>query len=299
MKNENLKISFVVLELSVGGLERMVVQLATELIKHNVKCQIIILEGEKYNALTLVCEVDEKIEVHYLQGNVISKSLSLLKLTKNSLVHLHFFGGLIRPVFRLFLLRRKKIFTYHNVYSSTRKPIINIIDRLFSYQLDAIVAVSDSVKDYCINYLKLSQAKVQTIYNGVEINNNPVSEKDNLNGDTLKLVVIGRLATQKNHITLFNAIAKAKQKGCKIHLNLIGDGPDIVSLLKLASQLDIRKEITWIGEMWAHSIVGKLLKEADAFVSTSLWEGLPLSILEAMSVEIPVIASDIPPTRKR
>lgn len=296
----DLRVCFVVLELSVGGLERMVVQLANGLVRRGVSSRIVIMEGEKYNALTLICELDEKVEIHYLQGALHHKLLRLRQLAKGHIVHIQFWGGQVKPLYRLFLMGQgAALITYQNVYTHMRHPSIDMLDTVMAQQLKAVVAVSNTVKEYCLDRLRIPQSKVHLIHNAIDITptfDMPLSR--DWRNRSMKMVSMGRLAKQKNQTMLFQAIAMAKQRGCNLHLTMIGDGPEICSLVELASELGIRNEITWLGEMWPKHIVGDILRQSDVFITASLWEGLPLAVLEAMAVGLPVIASDIPQHRE-
>ena len=103
-----------------------------------------------------------------------------------------------------------------------------------------------------------------------------------------RLVMVSRLAEQKDHATLFHALAKLRNKDWE--LDLAGDGPLRAELEQLAHDLDIAKRVHFLG---ARSDVAEILARSQLFLLISNYEGFPRSILEAMRAGLPVIASDV------
>jgi len=73
-------------------------------------------------------------------------------------------------------------------------------------------------------------------------------------------------------------------------IDFIGDGPTLESVKSLVNGLGLSERVTFLGE---RDDVSARLSRADALVLVSRWEGLPLTILEAMRAELPVVASDV------
>jgi glycosyltransferase involved in cell wall biosynthesis len=75
-----------------------------------------------------------------------------------------------------------------------------------------------------------------------------------------------------------------------VQLWIVGDGPLEVSLRKLSDELGLKECVTFFGEQ---ADVSPFMLAADLFVSSSVTEGLPVSLLEAMSVGLPALVTDI------
>jgi glycosyltransferase involved in cell wall biosynthesis len=106
----------------------------------------------------------------------------------------------------------------------------------------------------------------------------------------LKIVAVGRLHWQKGLDVLMKAVAQARDDhGVLSHLTLIGDGPERNKLQELAERLGIHNDVHFAGWQLEPAI---LVSEADLFILPSLTEGLPNSLLEAMLVGTPAIASN-------
>ena len=108
-----------------------------------------------------------------------------------------------------------------------------------------------------------------------------------LNIDDVVLITTGDLIKRKNHSMVLDAIAKCDNK--KIKFLLCGNGPELNNLKKRAKSLSIEKQVLFLG---FRDDVKELLKASDIFVFTSLQEGLPRSLMEAMASGLPCIVFD-------
>jgi glycosyltransferase involved in cell wall biosynthesis len=108
------------------------------------------------------------------------------------------------------------------------------------------------------------------------------------NGFTL--LYVGRLAPLKDHATLLRAVALTRTYHPELKLWIVGDGPLEFSLRKLTSELELNDCVTFFGEQ---ADVSPFMLAADLFVSSSVTEGLPVSLLEAMSVGLPAVVTDV------
>src|SRR6202521_2638381 len=104
------------------------------------------------------------------------------------------------------------------------------------------------------------------------------------------LLYVGRLAPLKDHATLLRAVALTRMHHPNVQLWIVGDGPLEVSLRKLSDELGLNECVTFFGEQ---ADVSPFLLAADLFVSFSVTEGLPVSLLEAMSVGLPALVTDV------
>ncbi len=199
-----------------------------------------------------------------------------LKETKSEIIHSHVFSADVMG----YLLRKKVIWisTQHNVgqeHSWLRRLVLKYILK----QADKVIAVGERVKDFCLRDLGLDSNKVILIRNGIEITKwQKVSSEDLLTQASLRLAIIGRVEKQKGHAVLFKALAQLKK--IDWHLNIYGVGSLESDLKKLAQQLKITKQITWHGVKADMSVE---LESIDIVVQPSLWEGLSLVVMEAMS----------------
>jgi glycosyltransferase involved in cell wall biosynthesis len=99
---------------------------------------------------------------------------------------------------------------------------------------------------------------------------------------------MGDLIPRKNYRSSIAALAQTKNS--KIHLLICGKGPDLRSLKDLAVELNVREQVHFLG---FRRDIRQLLDLSDIFLFTTYQEGLPRSMMEAMSAGLPCIASNV------
>jgi glycosyltransferase involved in cell wall biosynthesis len=105
---------------------------------------------------------------------------------------------------------------------------------------------------------------------------------------------VGRLAEQKGHTYILQAMPLIRRM-IPAHLAVIGTGSLDSTLQAEAQRLGIQDSVHFLG---SRNDVLEILPHLDLIVSASLWEGLPAAILEAMTVGVPVLATDVSGSRE-
>ena len=105
----------------------------------------------------------------------------------------------------------------------------------------------------------------------------------------LRLVCVGRLAPEKAHTGLIEALADAREAGLAAELRLIGDGPERERIEETIVEREVEDAVTLVGALGGEELREELCT-ADLFVLSSLMEGLPVTLMEAMAVGTPVVA---------
>ncbi len=126
-----------------------------------------------------------------------------------------------------------------------------------------------------------------TIYNGISFADLQVKE---VYGNELKLIFIGRLDSQKDPLTLLKAINLVKIQGYSIEAKLVGDGELMKQCMEFVNKKGLNEMVELCG--WRDDI-SNLLAESNVFCSSSLYEALPLSFLEAGYSGLTTIGTDI------
>jgi glycosyltransferase involved in cell wall biosynthesis len=104
------------------------------------------------------------------------------------------------------------------------------------------------------------------------------------------LLAVGRLVPTKDHATLLRAVALARPHIPSMQLWIVGSGPLGPGLRGLSSELGLTDCVTFFGE---RDDVSSFMTAADLFVMPSITEGLPVSLLEAMSAGLPAVVTDV------
>lgn len=108
----------------------------------------------------------------------------------------------------------------------------------------------------------------------------------------LRMLTVGRLVPDKGHMVLLSAIADLERRGVPVVTEIVGGGARLPDLMRRAEELGIRHRVKFSGELGQDAIQHRYAT-ADVFCLPSLGEGLPVSLMEAMASELPVIASRI------
>ena len=140
------------------------------------------------------------------------------------------------------------------------------------------------------DFLKVENRNKNIIYvpNGVELNLFKKVSVKKLQNPTL--IFVGRLHPQKNLANLIKAILITKNQIPDIKLIIVGDGPQKEFLKKTVNKLKLAKSVKLIGELAKVDLI-KLYKSASIFILPSIYEGQPLTLLEAWAAKLPVITS--------
>lgn len=158
--------------------------------------------------------------------------------------------------------------------------------------INRYLAVSGEVKDRLCQDLRVPESKVEVVHNGIRLPSQTLPADPALiallrNGNRQSIVFTpARLHGQKGHTYLLEAAAQVPDAV----FILAGDGPEKDSLEAQARKLGLERRVRFLGQ---RQDVPQLLACCDLFVLPSLFEGLPLSVLEAMASGKPVIATQI------
>lgn len=230
--------------------------------------------------------------------------LKLLKQIKPQIVnpHLYFASRFASPLAKL--MRTPVVIETAHIVERWRKGYKRIFllwDIITCLFVDRVIAVSNAVAEYYIQYKKLPRSKVEVIHNWCDFeqfNYNVYNEKSkrkkkNDLGIPTKFTLIGligRLEEQKGHKYLIHAMPEILKNYPKIKFLFIGDGSLKNELIMIAKDKGVYNDILFLG---FRNDIPELLSIIDIIVLPSLFEGLPLTAIEASAMGIPVVASDV------
>ena len=106
---------------------------------------------------------------------------------------------------------------------------------------------------------------------------------------SLKILTVGRLTAQKDHITLLKSLNMIKNNK-KWKCTLLGDGPKCNQIKFLAKEYGLQDRVIFKGFI---DNVGSFLSDSDIFVLSTNWEGLPITLIEAAAHGLPIISTDV------
>ncbi len=151
-----------------------------------------------------------------------------------------------------------------------------------------IIAVSEFDRKLAIERKLCEPEKVVAIHNGIPDISSDFFASPGDDAKPVEIVVVARFAAPKDHATLLNAMARLKDRDWR--LSLVGDGPDEAVVRATVGSLGLSDRVVFVGAVRS---VLEYLKKSHLFVLTSLSEGLPLSIMEAMRSGLPVVSNRV------
>ncbi len=202
---------------------------------------------------------------------------------------------------------KKRLVTIHDVYHLAHLSTFRFLEKIYAKYVinkaaklsNTIITVSDFSKSEIIKYTKISNQKIQVIYNGIDFAR---FQENDLNDEIEKkyklpkkyFLFVGNLKSHKN---LNNLIASYKKidPAEDIHLIIIGKSKGLINTINLDELANNRIHI--FSEVEDNEI-SYFYKRSKAFVFPSFYEGFGYPLIEAMQMKCPVIASHIPAVKE-
>ena len=188
-------------------------------------------------------------------------------------------------------LRVPVVFTVHGWAFTPGVPALQAAvyrqaERLVGPLATKIIAVSEFDRQLGMQARIAPADRMVTVHNGMP-DQTDVERADPTRAP-VRMVMIARFGAQKDHPTLFRALAELKTQPWT--LDLIGDGPLMDEAKALAAALDLGERLRFLGQ---RNDVDRILADSQISLLVTNWEGFPLSILESMRAGLPVVASDV------
>ena len=286
----NTKIIFAIPDLGSGGAERVVSILVNNLTEQGWIVEILMMFGRNN-----IYQINDRIEISELDLFGKSKIDRLLYLRKylrrqkkahKNLIVISFqitclkYLLLSRIGLKIRIVSSERNNPYRNGASTFHK-IKNALPYLLS---NFCVFQTPAARDY---YFLLRDTKCVIIPN-------PITESSYIwraNLSPARLIMVCRLATQKNIFMALNVIRILKSEFTNIHVDIYGEGPLYSRLLNQIEQMELNENVSLKG---LTNNVHEIMAESSVYLSTSDYEGISNSMLEAMSVGLPIISTDCP-----
>ena len=224
----------------------------------------------------------------------------ILHMVKEKYQIAHFHNSKIGVLGRLAakIARVPKIYyTVHgwginNVKSPMAKSISILLEKIASWVSTQIICVSQNDLNEGVKHKLIKRYKSLVIYNGIKKDCEMINirEKLHLNDQIPIVLSIMRLSHPKEPVFTIKVAKRLRDMGCIFRLVIVGDGPLKDECLHTIIKYELDNYVTLLG---ASDNARSLLDKADLFILFSRWEGLPISILEAMFAAKPVIASNV------
>jgi L-malate glycosyltransferase len=175
-----------------------------------------------------------------------------------------------------------------------------LANRVLLGKRDRAVTVGEAVRQALIHNEGIAPHRVEVIHNGIplaEFGTQPAASERaairasiGLGPDELILIQVARLDYLKDHATAIRTIGRVKNHCARARLVLVGDGPERGAIEELVRQTSTGDHVRFLGQR--HDIP-RLLAASDIVLLTSICEGIPLTLIEAMAAGLPVVSTRV------
>ncbi len=295
-----MKIMYLLFSFTVGGTERLVSDICNEMVKRECEVYLYIVNDQYSNSMLKTIDKNVYIELYGRKRNGGRRIQTILEVTKFirdnhiDVVHCNAFDTPELLVLHPLLFPDVRII--HTIHGIGQYESINKIKCIFrNYICDKFIAISDSVRRDII--LKgADKNKTITIYNGIDLEKFKPRYKERFDKDHVKIGNIARIdLSKKGQDILIQAIDHLKRFNYKVECHFGGSADryhteDLKYLKKKAKELGVDENIYFWGNV---DDIVTFLNDIDIFVLPSRSEGFGIALLEAMSMGIPCIASNL------
>lgn len=226
-----------------------------------------------------------------LDISMVSKLKAIMKQERPDVVHTHLNVIKYAAVAAKLAGVKQCVHTVHNVANQEAEGTLQKILNKFYFTLgwSVPVALSPLVQGTIEEFYQLPHSKVPMIYNGVDLSR-CMPKENYASGKPFTFLHIGRFNEQKNHKGLLEAFQKVLVQYPDCRLKLLGEGELLEETKELAKALKIEANVQFLG---SSTNVYPHLHDADAFLLPSNYEGMPMTIIEAMGTGLPIVATAV------
>jgi glycosyltransferase involved in cell wall biosynthesis len=281
------------------GAENVLLELATSLKKIQCESLVSVFENE-HRPNTEIAKAAGKrgLSVEHVRccgrfdRKAVEKVRFLIRRCGIDLVHSH---GYKSNLYGYWGARREGIPIVASCHGwmgkSVRLRSYYFLDRLVLRRFDHLVAVSDQIAS-ALRWAAIPRHKISVIDNGIDVSlfSKPYELPVRSVERPMRIGVVARLAKQKGIPYLLQAVREILQESPNTELFLVGDGPERGNLERVARELGIEKNVIFAGTC---ADMPRIYHSFDIFALSSVDEGLPMALLEAMASRLPVLVTNV------
>ena len=281
-------------DFGLAGAEIMCENLTVELTKAGHDVTVISM----YDYHSAITERLEKlgIQIIYLHKklgmdiSMISKMRKIFKEINPDVIHTHRNCPQYAVPAAIMAGVKCRVHTVHNIADKENGKLARIANKFFFKYCHVIpVALSELIKDTILCEYRMRSDEIPIIFNGIDLSK-CIIKNDYAIDDSFKILHIGRFSEQKNHIGLLKAFEQFYKNHPNSELWLIGDGEKKNEIEEYVKKSELSSSVKFIGlqnEVYAY------LHDADIFTLPSNYEGIPMTLIEAMGTGVPIVATAV------
>lgn len=287
--------------MGIGGTEQVIRQLVLNLPQDHFENHVLCIDGKigeigvqlQKNGVE-VCSLQRKPGFDWSLVRDIRLKIKQQKIT---VLHCHQYTPWVYGVLASLGTGARVVFTEHGRFYPDRYRYKAILaNPVLAMMTDSIVAISSATRDALSRYEFIPRTKIRVVYNGIrkltrdtEVSEN-IRRTLNIPRDAYVMGTVARLDPVKNQTMMLEAFSHvlARHPGC--WLLIVGDGPDRGLLERKATELNIKERVKFTGFIDAPA---DYLATMDLFLLSSNTEGTSMTLLEAMSLGIPSVVTNV------
>lgn len=292
--DEKLRIVQVIPMFCLAGAEAMCENLTYELMKlgHDVTLASLY---EYHSPITERLE-SKGADIRYLNKkrgpdlSMIFKLYRLFKEKKANVVHTHLYCAEYALPAAMLAHVEYRVHTLHNIAEKENGRLARRLNKFFFKHCHLTpVALSERIRASAVREYGIKKEKICVVFNGVDLSHCLPKSDYSVNG-SFKILHIGRFSEQKNHMGLLAAFAEFHDKYPKSELWLIGDGEKKKDIEGYVMENGLSSSVRLLG---LQADVYPYLNSADIFTLPSNYEGIPMTLIEAMGSALPIVATRV------
>ena len=287
--------------LEIGGAENLVFELASKLASTGYRITVCCCESG-----SLVDDLERlgiRVELLSWRGKIdpllVLRMVKIIQRDPPQIVHTHLFksdfhGRLAARLGGVPIV----LSTLHNCDQWAKNPIFGSIYWLTTLLADRLIAVAEEVRDFAIRYIHVSPSRIVTISNAIQterFSNQKVAgaqfrSEMGISPNTPLFGIVARLDPQKDHKTFLQAAKLITMVAPRARFIIVGEGRLRSILEGFAVELGIDQSVSFLG---MRKDIPAIMAAIDVLVLSSLYEGLPLTLLEGMAAARPVVSTAV------
>ena len=291
-----MKIAQIMPNFGLAGAERMCENLIYGLLAYKQSVFVISL----YDFHSIITDRLERngVKIYYLkkkQGfdlSIFRKISQVLKMEKPDIIHTHRYTmEYVIPIASLMKIP-VKIHTIHTIASKEQNAMQRKLSYVFfHFQRVIPISLSPEIQKTVMKEYRIKSCDTPIIFNGIDLNQFKTKKNYDLIGK-VRIHHIGRCTEIKNHLLMIEAAEVLRNENIDFEMCFTGenDFPYGVKAKQVVIQKRLNDYVRFLGPSDA---INEVLQNADIFILPSIYEGIPITLIEAMASGLPIIASSV------
>lgn len=289
-----MKVIQVMPAFALAGAEIMCENLVYEMQKNGIEVVVVSL-FDYHSPITARLEKNG-IRMIYLNKkpgfdfSIIRKLVKIFKQEKTDVIHTHLYLTVYAIPAAILAGVKKRVHTLHSLAGKENGRLGRFFNKCF-FKINKVVpvALSPLVQESISKEYGIKKEKIPVVFNGIDLSK-CLEKQDYTLGEKITILHIGRFMEPKNHLGLIEAFCAFYAKHPNSRLQLIGDGEKRETIEKTVVDRGLSNAVEFLG---LQDNVYGYLHNADIFILPSLYEGIPMTLVEAMGTGLPIVATNV------